>query len=205
MSCIRSSADLFTGFVCLPFARTFQPHERETAVFKPRKTWLVPIAATIAVIGLVSTTAYAVGTFRSGSQTSRHYIIDETDPFTVGAAGVWLDVPTAAVTVNVPAGTSRLISARYNAESLCGGPGWCSVRIVYVTPAGATVELAPQSGTDFAFDSAGGSWQAHAIERTARSYVGPGNYSVRVQAQRVAGATSFRLDDYSTHIELINP
>jgi hypothetical protein len=154
---------------------------------------------------MVGTAAYAAATFRTGSFTSKQYIIDETNAYSVPVAGAWQNVPSAAVAVTVPAGTSRLISARFNAESLCTGPGWCSVRIVYVTAGGATVELAPQSGTDFAFDSAGGSWEAHAIERTSRSFLPAGSYTVRVQAQRVGGASSFRLDDYLTSVELINP
>jgi hypothetical protein len=174
-------------------------------VSRSRKSWVLSVVTATAFALVGSTAAYAVATFRSGSYTSKQYVIDQTDAWTVPAAGSWVNVPSAAVTVTVPAGTQRLLTARFNAESLCTGPGWCSVRIVYTTAGGATIELAPQSGTDFAFDSAGGSWEAHGIERTTSSYLGGGNYTVRVQAQRVGGATSFRLDDYATNIGLINP
>jgi hypothetical protein len=171
------------------------------------KAKLAGIIATVAVVitTLVVGTAYAVSFLRVGGATSRQYIIDQTNAWTVPSVNTWTNVPSASVTVTIPAGTRRLISARFNAESLCTGPGWCSVRVIYVRASnGATAELGPQSGTDFAFDSAGGSWEAHAIERTSTTFLPAGTYSVRVQAQRV-GSSSFRLDDYLTNVSLINP
>lgn len=172
---------------------------------RSRKAWIITAVTAAAFTLLGATTAYAVATFKTGSYTSKQYVIDQTDAWNVPVAGSWQNVPSAAVTVTVPAGTSRLLTVRFNAESLCSGSGWCSVRVVYVTPGGAVVELAPQSGTDFAFDSAGGSWEAHAIERSSSGYLGAGNYTVHVQAQRVGGASTFRLDDYSTNVGLVNP
>jgi len=171
------------------------------------KAKMAALVATVAVVisTLVVGTAYAVSFFRVGTTTSRQYIIDQTNPWAVPAVNTWTNVPSASVTVTIPAGTQRLISARFNAESLCTGPGWCSVRVIYVrTSNGATAELAPQSGSDFAFDSAGGSWEAHSIERTSAGFLPAGTYRVQVQAQRV-NSTQFRLDDYLTNVSLINP
>ena len=147
---------------------------------RSRKAWIVTAVTAAAFTLLGATTAYAVATFKSGSYTSKQYVIDQTDAWNVPVAGSWQNVPSAAVFVNVPHGTTRLLNVRFNAESLCSGGGWCSVRVVYVNSHGATVELSLQSGTDFAFDSAGGSWEAHAIERTSQSHLPAGNYTVRV-------------------------
>ena len=43
------------------------------------------------------------------------------------------------------------------------------------------------------------------MERTSRGYLTAGSYTVRVEAQRVNGATQFTLDDYLTNISLIAP
>ena len=171
---------------------------------KPKMAAIIgPVA--VVMTTLVVGTAAAVSFLRVGTTTSRQYVIDQTNAWSVPTVNTWTNVPSASVTVTIPAGTRRLISARFNAESLCTGSGWCSVRVIYVRAAdGATAELGPQSGTDFAFDSAGGSWEAHAIERTSTGFLPAGTYSVRVQAQRV-NSSQFRLDDYLTNVALINP
>ena len=171
---------------------------------KIRRTTLFVATVTVLMTLLVGT-AYAVQTFRAGGATSRQYLVTQTNAWDVPSTGVWTTVPSASVSVTVPNFTQRVISVRFSAESLCAGSGWCSVRIVYNRlPSGGLVELAPQSNTDFAFDSAGDSWSAHTVERSTATFLPAGTYSVRVQAQRV-GASQFRLDDYHTNISLINP
>ena len=165
-----------------------------------KKTMLAGVAlvATLAVLG---GTAYGVATFRTGTYTSKQYIIDSTDAWVTSSAA-WVAVPNTTVSVTLPA--SRLINARYTAESICTGGSWCSVRIVYITSAGTVIELGPQSGTDFAFDSPNDLWESQAVERTSRTYVPAGTYRVQVQAA-VVGGSSFRLDDYHLNVGLISP
>ena len=96
------------------------------------KARMAAITATVAVLitTLVVGTAYAVSYFRVGTSTSRQYIIDQTNAWQVPSVDTWINVPSASVTVRIPRGTRRLISARFNAESLCTGSGWCSVRVI---------------------------------------------------------------------------
>jgi hypothetical protein len=176
-----------------------------------RKRSISVVAATVTSLALIGgTAAYAVQNQRTGGLTSRQVIIDQSNTFFVPTANVWTNVPSASATVTVPPNQRRLINVRYNAESRCTGPGFCSMRVVYrdatnVEAVGPAVELAPAVGTNFAFDSAGGSFEAHGFERTTRNFLPAGVYLVNVEAQRTGGATLFSLDDYSTHVELINP
>lgn len=97
----------------------------------------------------------------------------------------------ASAPVTIPAGQRGLLVARFSAESLCSGStGWCSVRILV-----DGTEMVPQSGTDFAFDSPGDTWESHAVERVW-SGTAAGTHTVTVQQAVVAGATSLRLDDW---------
>lgn len=162
-------------------------------------TLIVGVAAASLLIG---TAAVAVSTYRTGGVSTEQYIATNDTAVSVPGPG-WQTVPATVISVNVPFGQRRLLSARFGAESLCQGSGWCSVRVVYTSGAGL-IEMAPQSGVDFAFDSDGDLWAAHSIERTAAQYVGGGTYRVFVQAQRVGGAT-FRLDDYHLNVNAISP
>ena len=76
--------------------------------------------------------------------------------------------------------------------------------LVVVRPNGSVLELNPRSGTDFAFDAPGDTWESHAIERTS-PYLPAGRYRVKVQAGVVAGATSLRLDDWTLAVERVRP
>jgi len=155
-----------------------------------RKRILVMLGASVCALAVFTAgAAYAVNTFRTGGTTVRQHIATTTDPFAVPGPGTWQTVPVTAMSVTVPAGQRRLITATFTAESNCLGPAssWCSVRIVY-TRTGPLTELAPQSGVDYAFDSPGGSWESHGLERTSAVYLGAGTYRVFVQALR-NGAT----------------
>ncbi len=155
------------------------------------------LAMAIGFIG-VGTAASAVLTTHSGSALTMYQARTESTAWSAApAAGVWVNVPNAVITTVVPAGTVRTHEVTFSAESFCGGTGgWCSVRVLRFNPNGTVTELNPISGTDFAFDSAGGdTYQSGAIERTGY-YVGAGTYRFQVQAAVVAGATSVRLDDW---------
>lgn len=154
---------------------------------------------------MVGGAAHAVLTARVGSTTDQQRFVHETNAWATNAPA-FVAVPGAATTVVVPAGTRRMVSARFSAESACTGTaGWCSVRIV-LTRGTSMVEMNPQSGTDFAFDSAGpaNQWESHAREQTS-PFVSAGTYVVRVQAGTVAGATSLRLDEWTLAVERIRP
>jgi hypothetical protein len=172
-----------------------------------RRTILLLASVAVAMI-LASGTAFALLTFASGGSIERIAIARETTATNTNAVA-YNDVPGASVPVSVPAGSSRLIMARFSAESACnGGAGaqYCSVRIVAVNVAnGAITELSPQSGMDFAFDSTDlasetfASWESHSMDRSER--LREGNYRIKVQRAVTNAAVTFRLDDYSLTVE----
>lgn len=171
------------------------------------RTILLLASVAVALI-LASGTAFALLTIASGGSIQRVQIVRETSA-TFSNAVAFNNVPGAAVPVSVPAGSSRLIMARFSAESACsGGAGaqYCSVRIVAVNVAnGAVTELSPQSGIDFAFDSTdsatetSASWESHSMDRSERLDVG--QYRVSVQRAVTNAAVTFWLDDYSLTVE----
>ena len=128
------------------------------------------------------------------------------------AQNTWVNVPGMTRTVTVPSGATRKLNALYGAESLCQGSNgsWCSVRIIAVNAStGATNELHPRSGTDYAFDSpginTGFEWEGHVRPQSIR--LGAGTYRVLVQAARVNGGASttspsFRLDEQYFNVEV---
>jgi hypothetical protein len=98
--------------------------------------------------------------------------------------------------VRIPPRQRGLMIAHFSAESLCtGSSGWCTVRILI-----DGIEMKPASGTDFAFDSPGDSWESHAMERTA-TRTSPGWHTFTVQRAVVASASSLRLDDWVFDVE----
>ena len=109
--------------------------------------------------------------------------------------------PVTGATIDVPAGTTARLVARFSAESQCnGGPSgnWCSVRILV-----DGTEMLPQSGLDFAFDSVGSSngfYQSLSMDRTSE-VLSPGTHTVTVQWAVTNGSTVFRLDDYQLTVE----
>lgn len=173
--------------------------------FKTRT--LIVFGLVLALLGLTAGTAYALVTNSTGTFSERQYFATNDAPFGVTAAsGVWQNVPGMVRTVSVPSGTTRLLNARFTAESFCSGGSWCSVRVVYINAStGATVELYPQAGTNYAFDSPGtDAWEGHALERNSRTFLAAGTYRVQVQAAEV-GASSFSLDDMHLAVEVIRP
>jgi hypothetical protein len=114
------------------------------------------------------------------------------------------DSTTSTTYVNVPGGsqtittaTSGIVLARFSAESACRGTagGWCSVRLLIDGQ-----EMAPQVGSDFAFDSpTPAGYASHSMDRSA--VVQAGTHTVSIQYEVVSGATSVRLDDWSLTLE----
>lgn len=169
------------------------------AIRKRSTQILVGVAAAAALL-LTGGAAQAVLTGHSGGSSVSMTGVTEEGAWGLPAAsqGTWVNVTGQVRSVTVPSGTTRRFVAEYNAESLCSGTGWCSVRIVALNSAGAAWELFPRSGTDFAFDTDGDSYSAHSVKRTIR--LGAGTWRFQVQAARVAGSSTtspaLRLDEH---------
>lgn len=159
-------------------------------------------AATVTALAVTAVGATAVTTYRIGGHTVKQYFATSDVPVAVGGPNVWQTVPATGISFSIPA--RRIITGEFSAESLCGSGGWCSIRILYSRNGGPLNELAPQSGTDYAFDSDGDLWDQHTVQRSSAVYVPAGNIRVTVQAQRV-GASSFRLDDYHLIVGTVAP
>jgi len=172
---------------------THHPHRRLARV----------LVAGVAVSGALAGVAWAFPIASSGtSQVSMQNVAENVASLYNLAA--WADIPGASAVVSVPTGGSRLINARFTAESQCNGPGAgnCYVRIVARNGA-AELQLNPIDNLAvFDTDQAGGSddaLEAHAIERSRRiSQVG--NWTIVVQ-RSVAGGSSFILDDWHVAVE----
>jgi hypothetical protein len=157
------------------------------------------IAAT-AIFG--GNTAIAVLTASAGGTTIQVQNRAENAPSFTNVAA-FTNLPGAVVSVTVPAGTTRLITARFTAESLCTGIAnrWCSVRVVVFTPGGGVIELNPQAGINYAFDSvASDNWEGNALERSIR--LPAGTYRVQVQRAVSIAGTGFTLDDWHFRVDL---
>src|SRR5436190_13468914 len=119
-----------------------------------RRKWIIPIVA-ISLIAGFGGAAFALVTDAGGSMTRR--IVRTEVAASVSSSTAYVTVVGANVGVSVPTGASRLILARFTAESQCTGGAagnWCSMRIIATnTATGAITELNPASGLDFAFDS----------------------------------------------------
>ncbi len=166
-----------------------------------RRLALTTVAA-VSATALTAAAAAAVTTYRTGGATVKQYLATSDTPVNVGGPNVWQTVPATGIGFAIPA--RRILTASFSAESQCQGAGWCSVRILYSRNGGPLTELAPKSGSDFAFDSDGDLWDQHTVQRSSAVYVPAGNIRVVVQAMRV-GASSFRLDDYHLTVGTIAP
>jgi hypothetical protein len=111
----------------------------------------------LVVVGASVATAVAGPSPSNGDAQVQMINVAQTDATSTSSVA-WVPLPEANITMAVPPNATRLVNARFTAESNCTGAsnalGYCSVRIVAVNAAsGAVVELDPASGTDFAFDS----------------------------------------------------
>ena len=161
------------------------------------------VVGALLVSGALAGTAAAVLTADAGGAQVRVDKRTNNVPTTTNATN-WVNLPGATVGVFVPANTTRLYDVPFFAESLCNGPaaGTCTVRIIAIGPNG-TIELNPQAGADFAFDTdmAGGLddvREAHAMERSKRLAGGANgtNYTIQVQFAVTNAQTAFTLDDW---------
>lgn len=162
----------------------------------------VVAAASVATLALFVGVAAAVTTYRIGGVTTKQYFATSDVAWVVPGPNTWQSVPFTGLVATT---TNRtVVDARFSAESLCQGGGWCSVRIIYSANGGAWTELAPESGNDFAFDSDGDLWDQHSMERSSAVYLPAGTIRLVVQAMRV-NATAFRLDDYHLAVGIVAP
>jgi len=174
-----------------------------TGKHHPRGRLARALAAGILVCGALAGVASAFPIPSSGTSQISMQNVAENAASLYNLAG-WADIPGASAIVSVPAGASRLVNARFSAESQCNGAGAgnCYVRIL--ARSGATeLQLNPIDNLAvFDTDQAGGSddaLEAHAIERSRRisQY---GNWTIVVQ-RYVTNGSSFILDDWHVAVE----
>jgi hypothetical protein len=160
------------------------------------------IAAVVLACGALAATALAFST--GGTQIQM--INQESAVAASTSALVWTDLAPSAVSVTVPTNSTRLINARFTAESGCAGPnaGRCLARIIAVNAGGGFVELSPITA-DFMFDTdvAGltddGS-EGNAMERSRR--LPAGTWRIVVQRMVTNATTSFVVDDWHHAVEV---
>ena len=167
------------------------------------KTRMVVAGTVLTATALSAGTASAVvAGFNGGAQTQR-LVRTETDA-TTAAGTTFTNIPNAAVTVRVPSRQTRLITARYTAESQCTGSnfGWCSVRLIARNNStGTVVALHPRSDLDFAFDSVSDDlWESHSVSRTIK--VGAGSWSVIAQRATTSDSVTARHDDWTLEVDV---
>jgi hypothetical protein len=169
---------------------------------KTRVSVAVAVAASIGLLaGMAFATHYAGHISYTGGAQVKVYVVTDTDGWGSTSAGVWQNVTGARVTLGVPSGTVRLVTARYNAESSCDADSWCSVRIVARKHGNPSVlEFRPRVDTDFAYDAPGGeTWEGTSVNRSLR--LGAGTWDVWVQAY-VVNTGSMYLDDWHFEVSL---
>jgi hypothetical protein len=174
-----------------------------------RRIMLVLVSVAVG-LSLASGMALAAVTFVSGGKIDQVKIARE-DNMQATNSPSFVNIPNTQVGVVVPSGTTRLVMARFSAESVCWGSwgGWCSIRIVAQNNAtGAFTEMQPASGEDFAFDSTDQnqetelSWESHSMDRSIR--LTAGSYTIRPQWEFQGASrdlSHFELDDYSLTVE----
>lgn len=108
----------------------------------------------------------------------------------------YTNVTGATATVDVPAGASGLIVARFTASSICGPSGGCNVRILIggVEASPALVSPWDSGVTDSSVD-----YEASALDRSRT--VGAGSHTIQVQAARGSGTTFYDLDNWHLTVE----
>ncbi|HSX17470.1 MAG TPA: hypothetical protein VLH86_05220 [Patescibacteria group bacterium] len=171
-----------------------------------RKLVIGVIGAAV-ILAVSATTLAASFTHSSGPDVEQHFISQNAAAIIPTTTG-WHDIPNTTFTVTVPDTHHRVAHMTFSGESRCTDASWCSVRAVATSAAtGATIELEPSSGSNFAFDS-GGQRGARSFSRVANLSGGSEGiqYTFKLQAQIIGGSSSsvFRLDDYVTQLEMSN-
>ncbi|PIG92340.1 hypothetical protein [Gloeocapsopsis sp. IPPAS B-1203] len=155
------------------------------------------------VIGTLAALTTVVASISSAQAVTYVSLFSDARIFS-GTNWIWWN--PNIVNAFIPAG-GRLVKVTFSAESACyGASGWCTARVVYRQVGSATInEFQPAVGTDFAFDSSdsnnegSGSWESHAISRSA--FLPAGNYQIWVQARTTSNALTLRLDDAHLRVE----
>ena len=165
-------------------------------------SWFLIGAATAAVALFGAQFAIAVSspanTVVANGGLHQTKVVRSNSSFTSSSSS-WVTV--TGMTVSVKAPTKSLIVVTFAAESLCedaGDSGWCSLR----AGIGASIGE-PNEGTDNAFDngsSNGDEYEGHAMIRSR--IVNAGTYQVKIQMN--ANGHSFRLDDMSLEVQVID-
>jgi hypothetical protein len=109
---------------------------------------------------------------------------------------------TGSSSITVSSTQTGFIVATFTSESNCQGTpgGFCNIIINC-----DGVQTQPAVGTDFAFDSvgptsSGGNFHSLSVTRRSNAVTG-GTHSCEVRENLVAGATFFRLDDWTFQFE----
>jgi hypothetical protein len=167
---------------------------------------VIGVAAAIGVVGGVALASVNGESTISAKGLSAIKVVRGPNA-TDTASSTYTNLPGAITKIKVPSRTHAVIVVDFSAESNCTGTSvaYCSVRIKIGRHSGQ-----PNTGTDFAFDSAdasgdtgGAGWKSAAMQRSSNR-LGPGTYTVKVQYATVNGATDFRLDDWSMSVERFN-
>lgn len=164
--------------------------------------------AAVAAIGLffggMAWAGVVAPTYLTGGSQVQTKVATSTGNWSTGTQLTWENITGATLHVNVPGGESRLVTARFSAESACSAAGveaWCAMRIVAKKPGSSLVQLFPNSGSDFAFDSPGGeAWEGNSVTRSRR--LGAGSWDIWVQGMSVGSGGSMALDDWHFEVDV---
>jgi hypothetical protein len=157
-----------------------------------------------AVLGWLMGTAFGgVVDSAGGGLVSRH-VRTQTDVSAYPGGTVFTKIPGAEIFVRVPAGSTRLVLARFTAESQCSGPldKYCAIRIVaFNRTTRSTAELHPQVGLNHVFQrTQSDRFESHTIARAAR--LSSGSYSIIVQQATTTAPMTFILDDWIFEVDM---
>jgi hypothetical protein len=193
---------------CLEVLAAFDRLTMEIPIMRRVKYWRLSAFAAALVTSLSAAPASALTKVTTGGVIATQSSSETTASTTISVP--WVNL--YSTTIEVPNDKFAYLRARFTAESLCfGGPGFCRVRILYGIPGAAPKELEPANGNNYAFDStdngskpAINSMQGHALERTSRESLPPGNYQVTVQySVSTNAAINFTLDKWHLALDLL--
>jgi hypothetical protein len=110
-------------------------------------------------------------------------------------------IPGAQFQIDVPEGQQRCLKLLFTAESSCdgfAGDDFCYVRALV-----DNVPMDPDGQNFQALDSEDDTASAHAYEWIKK--VGPGPHTVTIERRVGNPATDFRLDDYTSDLQILLP
>ena len=170
-------------------------------LLKSKKKFLVHSGRRLAVTG--GTALAVVSTSAGGSQVQMLNRV--TTSASVTSSTMFSDVPGATAWWAFRRARTRLINARFTAESIAPGRSSRPRRRVLDPDRGPAHRWGdgraePAGGSDYAFDTVASDGQeGHAMERSIR--LGAGTYVIRAQRAVTSNAVSFRLDDWHLAVE----